>query len=45
MRNIIGSALRVPGQSIESSNFGFNKFFNKMDSEILGYETKVDMNI
>ena len=42
MRNIIGSALRVPGQSIESSNFGFNKFFNKMDSEILGYETKVD---
>ena len=39
MRNIIGSAARVPGQTFEAS---LDNMFKKYDKELLGYETSVD---
>jgi len=39
MRNIIGSALRVPGQTIEGQ---LDNFFKKYDTQLLGYDTQVD---
>ena len=39
MRNIIGSALRVPGQTIEGQ---LDNFFKRYDTQLLGYDTQVD---
>ncbi len=39
MRNIIGSALRVPGQTLEA---GLDNFFKQTDNKLLGYQSSVD---
>ena len=39
MRNIVGSALRVPGQTLET---GLDNLFKEYDSKLLGYQSSVD---